>query len=150
SRGATDLTLSCSRRNAPKADDCSPDSPPDRASASAARAASGKDACKPAKVGAPSATAASASGEQSSAFGAFLREQLNVRSVAPREGDDADAVLSRAQAAVSEGQLQTALDEIGGLPDIAKAKLAEWAATAETRVAALNAADDISLSLNVN
>ncbi len=96
------------------------------------------------------ARAGGESGEQSSAFGAFLREQLNVRSVAPREGDDADAVLSRAQAAVSEGQIQTALDEIAALPDVAKAKLADWAATAETRVAAVNAADAISLSLNVN
>lgn len=96
------------------------------------------------------ARAGGESGEQSSAFGAFLREQLNVRSVAPREGDDADAVLSRAQAAVSEGQIQTALDEIAGLPDVAKAKLADWAATAETRVAAVSAADEISLSLNVN
>ena len=96
------------------------------------------------------ARAGGASGEESTAFGAFLREQLNVRSVAPREGDDADAVLSRAQAAVSEGQLQSALDEIGALPDVAKAKLADWATTAEARVAALAAADDISLSLNVN
>ncbi len=96
------------------------------------------------------ARAGGESGEQSSAFGAFLREQLNVRSVAPREGEDADAVLSRAQSAVSEGQIQAALDEIAGLPDVAKAKLADWAATAETRVAAVSAADEISLSLNVN
>lgn len=96
------------------------------------------------------ARAGGESGEEATAFGAFLREQLNVRSVAPRDGDDADAVLSRAQAAVSEGKLQAALDEIGALPDVAKAKLAEWATIAETRVAALNAADDISLSLNVN
>ena len=64
------------------------------------------------------------SGEQTSAFGSFLREQLNVRSVAPRDGEDADAILSRAQAAVSDGQLQTALDELEALPDVAKAELA--------------------------
>lgn len=91
-----------------------------------------------------------ASGEDSSAFGAFLREQLNVRSVAPRDGDDADAILSRAQAAVSNGQLQTALDEVSALPDVAQSQLAEWMAVAKTRVAAVQAADDVSLSLNVN
>ncbi len=96
------------------------------------------------------ARAGGASGEEATAFGAFLREQLNVRSVAPREGDDADAILSRTQAAVREGKLQEALDEIAALPDVAKANLAEWVATAETRLAAVNAADDISLSLNVN
>ena len=97
-----------------------------------------------------SARSDGASGEQTSALGAFLREQLNVRSVAPRDGDDADAILSRAQAAVSNGQLQTALDEIETLPDVARAQLSEWVAVAETRVAAVAAADDISLSLNVN
>jgi hypothetical protein len=96
------------------------------------------------------ARAGGESGEETSAFGSFLREQLNVRSVAPRDGDDADAVLSRAQAAVSSGQLQTALDEIAGLPEAAKGKLSEWVAVAETRVAAVEAAEDISLSLNVN
>lgn len=96
------------------------------------------------------ARAGGASGEEASAFGSFLREQLNVRSVAPRDGDDADAILSRAQAAVSEGQLQTALDEIAALPDVAKAQLAEWATVAQMRVDAVNAADEISLSLNVN
>ena len=96
------------------------------------------------------ARAGGASGEDTSAFGAFLREQLNVRSVAPRDGDDADAILSRAQAAVSEGRLQVAIDEIATLPEVAQARLAEWVATAETRVAAIKAADDISLSLNVN
>ena len=93
------------------------------------------------------ARAGGASGEETSAFGAFLREQLNVRSVAPREGDDADAILSRTQAAVSEGQLQAALDEIAGLPEAAQAKLSEWATLAQTRVDAVKSADEISLSL---
>ena len=91
-----------------------------------------------------------ASGEETSGFGSFLREQLNVRSVAPREGDDADAVLSRAQAAVSEGQLQMALDEIAQLPDVAQAQLADWVAVAQSRISAVAVVDEISLSLNVN
>ena len=90
------------------------------------------------------------SGEDTTAFGAFLREQLNVRSVAPRDGDDADSTLSRAQAAVSDGKLQIALDEIATLPEAAKSQLSEWATVAAMRVAAVQAADDVSLSLNVN
>lgn len=96
------------------------------------------------------ARAGGESGEETSAFGAFLREQLNVRSVAPRDGDDADAILSRAQAAVSDGQLQAALDEITALPEVAQAKLSEWAGLAQIRVDAVQAADEISLSLISN
>ena len=40
-----------------------------------------------------------ASGEAEGGFTAFLRNQLDVRSVAPKDGDSADAVLSRAEAA---------------------------------------------------
>jgi len=49
-------------------------------------------------------------------LGAFLRSQLGMRSITPRDGDDPDAVLSRAQAAVSAGNLAAALDEIAALP----------------------------------
>ena len=91
-----------------------------------------------------------ASGESSGAFGSFLREQLNVRSVAPRDGDDADAILSRAEAALKEGQLETALTEVSGLPEIAAAPLAGWVNQAQARVDALNAANEISTSLNDN
>ena len=90
------------------------------------------------------------SGESTGAFGSFLREQLNVRSVAPREGDDADAILSRAEAALKEGQLETALSEVAGLPEIAAAPLAGWVNQAQARVDALLAADDVSTSLNDN
>jgi hypothetical protein len=91
-----------------------------------------------------------ASGESTGAFGSFLREQLNVRSVAPRDGDDADAILSRAEAALKEGQLETALTEVSGLPEVAAAPLAGWVNQAQARVDALKAADDISTSLNDN
>ena len=91
-----------------------------------------------------------ASGESTGAFGSFLREQLNVRSVAPREGDDADAILSRAEAALKDGQLKTALSEVAGLPEIAAAPLAGWVNQAQARVDALDAANDISTSLNDN
>lgn len=91
-----------------------------------------------------------ASGEVVGGFGSFLREQLNVRSVAPREGDDADAILSRAEAALREGQLQTALTEVAALPELAAAPLAGWVNQAQARADALTAANEISSSLNDN
>jgi hypothetical protein len=91
-----------------------------------------------------------ASGESTGAFGSFLREQLNVRSVAPREGDDADAILSRAEAALKEGQLETALAEVANLPEIAAGPLAGWVNQAQARADALVAANEISTSLNDN
>lgn len=90
------------------------------------------------------------SGESTGAFGSFLREQFNVRSVAPRDGDDADAILSRAEAALKEGQLQTALSEVSALPEGAAGPLAGWVQQAQARADALAAANDISTSLNDN
>jgi len=68
---------------------------------------------------------------------------LGARSVAPREGDDPDAVLSRAEAAVRSGDLDTALTEIAALPDVAQSAIADWQANAETRLEAKSAADDL-------
>lgn len=90
------------------------------------------------------------SGEETGAFGSFLREQFNVRSVAPREGNDADAILSRAEAALKEGQLDTAISEVSALPDGAAGPLAGWVQQAQARADALAAANEISNSLNDN
>jgi len=83
-------------------------------------------------------------------LGAFLQTQLGARSVTPREGSDPDAVLSRAEAALRDGRLTDALAEIDALPEVAKAELAEWAGQAETRQAALAAADALAAELNMN
>ena len=80
--------------------------------------------------------------------GAFLRERLGARSVAPREGDDPDAVLSRAEAALDAGDLGRALEEIAALPEAAQAELADWAEAARTRHAAVEAADTLAETLN--
>ena len=80
--------------------------------------------------------------------GDFLRSQLGIRSLEPREGDDADAILSRADAAVSEGRLDAALSEIAGLPEVAQSALSDWTARAEARRDALAAADAMSADLN--
>ncbi|MDA7427592.1 hypothetical protein PGB28_03915 [Primorskyibacter aestuariivivens] len=86
--------------------------------------------------------------EGESGIGSVLEKMFEVRSVEPREGDDADAVLSRAEAAVRGGDLQTALTEIEALPDVAKAELETWVAAANARFAALAAAQDIAQQLN--
>ncbi|MDB6452738.1 COG4223 family protein [Falsirhodobacter sp. 20TX0035] len=72
-------------------------------------------------------------------LGAFLRAQTGARSLAPREGNDPDAILSRAEAAVQEGNLNAALDEIGNLPLEGQAALSDWRALAERRMAAVDA-----------
>lgn len=68
----------------------------------------------------------------------FLRAQLGVRSVVPRDGDDADAILSRAQAAVDAGDLQAAIAEISNLPDPGQAQMAAWVDAARLRAQALS------------
>ena len=69
-------------------------------------------------------------------LGAFVMGQIGGRSVAPREGDDPDAVLSRVEAAVRTGDLATVLSEIAALPEGARAVLAPWVADVEARAAA--------------
>lgn len=56
----------------------------------------------------------------------FFRSQLGVRSTAPREGDDPDAILSRAGAMIAEGDLDGTLAELEALPGPAMAALAPW------------------------
>jgi hypothetical protein len=90
------------------------------------------------------------SGEDTGGFGAFLRDQLDVRSTAPREGDDADAILSRAGAAIDAGRLSEALTEIDTLPEVARAEMSEWLARAEMRADAQTAVDQLSTTLSDN
>lgn len=66
----------------------------------------------------------------------FLRSQTGLRSLTPREGDDPDAILSRAEAALAKGDLSAALSELGALPETAKPPLAAWTADAQLRLAA--------------
>ncbi len=68
--------------------------------------------------------------------GTFLRSQTGARSVTPREGSDPDSVLSRAEAALETGDLETALQEMSALPEEARAAMADWLGLAEQRRAA--------------
>ena len=62
------------------------------------------------------ARAAGADGPQGDVM-AFLRAQLGLRSLEPRAGDDPDAILSRAGAALRDGRLTDTLAEIEQLPE---------------------------------
>jgi hypothetical protein len=95
-------------------------------------------------------SAARSEAGDSGGLGGFLQRQLGARSVQPRQGDDPDAVLSRAEAAVSAGDLAKALKEIATLPDAARADMQTWTDTATTRLKTLQAADELAQSLNTN
>ena len=81
-------------------------------------------------------------------FTTFLENQLGVRSVTPREGDDADAILSRAEAALRGGALNDALAELDGLSEEARAPLSVRMARARTRADAIAAAHGLAQELN--
>ena len=80
--------------------------------------------------------------------GGFLRAQLGVRSLEPREGNDPDAILSRAEAALADGRLEDSLSEINTLPEEARAAMSDWATDAAARHDALIAAEAVSAELN--
>lgn len=94
------------------------------------------------------ALAAVRSEDSGGGVGSFLTKQLGIRSVEPREGDDPDAVLSRVEAAVSEGRIADALAQAEVLPDAAKAPLADWMAQANLRLSAAREAEALANSLN--
>ena len=79
---------------------------------------------------------------------AFLRRQTNARSLAPKEGDDPDAILSRAEAQLGEGHLTEALAELDALPETAQSAMSGWLDDAKTRLAALQAVDALSAKTN--
>lgn len=70
-------------------------------------------------------------------FTGFLRTQVGARSLTPKEGNDPDAILSRAEAALTAGDVGAALAEIDQLPDVAKTAIAGWRVGADQRQAAL-------------
>ena len=67
---------------------------------------------------------------------AFLRDQSGARALTPRDGTDPDAVLSRAEAALTAGDLAGALAEISALPPEGQAAMAIWQAACTQRLQA--------------
>lgn len=82
-------------------------------------------------------------GGTASRVGAFFKSQVAARSLEPKEGDSADAILSRMDAALQSGQLNAVLDEAKGLTERARAPLQDWLTKIETR----NAVEDALTSL---
>ena len=81
---------------------------------------------------------------------AFLKAQFGVRSLEPQPGNSAEAVLSRAQAAVTKGDLTTALSELSALPQLGQDHLQDWIAAAQSRVAVQAALSELSSALSGN
>jgi hypothetical protein len=90
------------------------------------------------------ALAATRTGGGGEGIGAFLQRQLGARSVSPRAGDDADAILSRAESAIVQGRVEQALTELDSLPDAARPPLDGWIARAQARVDALAAVQSLA------
>jgi hypothetical protein len=78
----------------------------------------------------------------------YVNRHLAARSTSPQQGDGADAVLSRAEAAINSGDLDTAVAALETLPETARAALADWQASARARLAAHAAVDQLAQSLN--
>lgn len=95
------------------------------------------------------ARAAGSDGSESG-LGGFLRRQLGARSVTPREGSDPDAILSRADAAVRNGRLDNALQEMNALPQDTLEAARIWMSDAGSHVAAQTAVQSLSRRLATN
>lgn len=93
------------------------------------------------------ATMGTSAGER---FTAFLRAQVGARSLEAREGNDPDAILSRAEAALRAGQIDVVLSELGTLPPEGQAAMASWIDLAAARQTALSAISALSSALTEN
>ena len=74
----------------------------------------------------------------------FLKSQVQARSVTPKAGTDADSVLSRAEAALRDGKLDKAIEELQALQPPAKEAMAEWQAEAQQRLNLVHALNSLS------
>jgi hypothetical protein len=91
---------------------------------------------------------AAAEGDPGDRLMAFLRTQTQARSLSPQEGSSADAILSRAEAALDRGDVQGALAEIETLPADGRAAMEDWIAEARLRTEAVAAAESLSATFN--
>ena len=74
----------------------------------------------------------------------FLRSLFQVRPLSPRDGESLGAILSRAEAAVREDNIEDTLRILGTLPEASRAAMSEWIQAAESRIAVLNALDSLA------
>ncbi len=83
-------------------------------------------------------------------LGSFFRSQVGARSLEPREGDDPDAVLSRSEAALANGDIAAAITLIGALPEEGQAAMSAWVKDAGVRLQAVDAVRMLADRLNGN
>ena len=83
-------------------------------------------------------------------LGLFLQDVIGARSLTPQEGDSPDAVLSRAEAAVKNGDLGTAIETIAALPESGQSVLTEWSEKAQARSGALEAFSELTNALSAD
>ncbi|MEO9574282.1 MAG: hypothetical protein ABJ263_08620 [Tateyamaria sp.] len=86
--------------------------------------------------------------DDTGSVGAFFERRFGGRSIVPREGSDPDAVLSRVEAAVRAGDLETALSESTALPEESQSALGSWLEQAQQRHEAVKAADALAQRLS--
>ena len=91
----------------------------------------------PSRAALSAALKATVGDDAMSRISAFVRNQVGARSLTAREGTDPDAILSRADAALQQGDLAAVLAEIETLPEQGRALLADWVALAQTRLTAM-------------
>jgi len=89
-------------------------------------------------------TEASDEGGTASKLGAFFKSQVATRSLTAQEGDSADAVLSRIDAALANGDLEAVSSEADTLPDASKGVLENWLNAVDVRQAVLNALSSLT------
>jgi hypothetical protein len=73
----------------------------------------------------------------------FLASQTGARSLTPQEGTTPDAILSRAEFALSEGRVADALSELQSLDPAVQAPLDSWVSDANAYVAAQTALNTV-------
>ncbi len=91
---------------------------------------------------------AQAQGDSWTRFKAWMRAQVGMRSLKMREGDDPDAILSRAEAALKVGNLERAIDLVKTLPDAGVAEMQGWLSSAERRLAVQKALNEFESALD--
>jgi len=77
-------------------------------------------------------------GGAASKFGAFLKSQVATRSLTPSDGDGTDAVLSRINAALDNGDLEMVATEADALSETASTPLSGWLGAVKTRQSVLD------------
>lgn len=94
------------------------------------------------------AARADAQAGKTSTFTAFLRTQFGARSLTPQGGDGPDAVLSRAEAALRNGDLDTVLAELETIPADISGPLSGWVNDVLTRQQAVDGVVSLQTALN--